>query len=277
MSDEDAERIRQQRKRDEKEREYRARLSRWETRERGKLQSLEKEKQAKYFEQQDQDRRRQRMLEKCASFDDDEEAEHGDELFIVDRTRWRKARRAARQREIEQDARDAKLEAEQAEKLKKESEDFLNRQAELFASMSGLPSTSADGASGEPKKLKLLAPTTKTETDAEKARPKPKAAAVFAGADEDEDQGKKKRELIPLDYSDDEDEDKKAEKKKRKVQELVAAIPKDKEGLWNYTIHWEKFSEVGPKLERAFCSSQADPLSSNLTGYGQGEVTPVCG
>lgn len=258
MSDEDAERIRQQRKRDEKEREYRARLSRWETRERGKLQSLEKEKQAKYFEQQDQDRRRQRMLEKCASFDDDEEAEHGDELFIVDRTRWRKARRAARQREIEQDARDAKLEAEQAEKLKKESEDFLNRQAELFASMSGLPSTSADGASGEPKKLKLLATTTKTETDAEKARPKPKAAAVFAGADEDEDQGKKKRELIPLDYSDDEDEDKKAEKKKRKVQELVAAIPKDKEGLWNYTIHWEKFSEVGFKFERAFCSSQAD-------------------
>jgi len=85
MSDEDAERIRQQRKRDEKEREYRSRLSRWETRERGKLQSLEKDKQAKYFEQQDNDRRRQTMLEKCATFDDDEEAEHGDELFVVDR------------------------------------------------------------------------------------------------------------------------------------------------------------------------------------------------
>lgn len=85
MSDEDAERMRQQRKREEKEREYRARLSRWETRERGKLQGLEKDKQAKYFEQQDNDRRRQTMLEKCANFDDDEEAERGDELFIVDR------------------------------------------------------------------------------------------------------------------------------------------------------------------------------------------------
>jgi RNA-binding protein 25 len=85
MSDEDAERMRLQRAREEKEREYRSRLARWETRERGKLQSLEKEKQVKYHEQQDIDRRRQRMLEKCASFDDDEEAEHGDELFIVDR------------------------------------------------------------------------------------------------------------------------------------------------------------------------------------------------
>lgn len=191
------------------------------------------------------------MLEKCASFDDDEEAEHGDELFIVDRTRWRKARRAARQREIEQDARDAKLEAEQAEKLKKESEDFLNRQAELFASMSGLASTSADGAAGEPKKLKLLAPTVKADTDAEKARPKPKAPAVFAGAEEEEDQTKKKRELIPLDYSDDEDEEKKAEKKKRKVKELVAAIPNDKESLWKYTIHWEKLSEVRQQRQQS--------------------------
>lgn len=85
MSDEDAERMRQQRKREEKDREYRARLSRWETRERGKLQALEKDKQARYFEQQDNDRRRQTMLEKCASFDDDEQAEHGEELFIVDR------------------------------------------------------------------------------------------------------------------------------------------------------------------------------------------------
>lgn len=244
MSDEDAERMRQQRKREEKEREYRARLSRWETRERGKLQGLEKDKQAKYFEQQDNDRRRQMMLEKCANFDDDEEAERGDELFVVDRTRWRKARRAARQKEIEQDARDAKLEAEQAEALKRESEDFLNRQAALFASMSGSLATNPDATAGEPKKLKLLAPTAKADTEAEKARTKPKAVAVFAGADEDEDAGKKKRELIPLDYSDDEDSEKKAEKKKKKVKELVAAIPNDKESLWSYHIHWEKFNEA---------------------------------
>jgi len=165
-------------------------------------------------------------------------------LTVHNRTRWRKARRAARQREIEQDTRDAELEAEQAEALRKESEDFLNRQAELFASMSGSTSTNPDATSGEPKKLKLLAPTVKAETDAEKARSKPKAAAVFAGADDDEDAGKKKRELIPLDYSDDEDSEKKAEKKKRKVKELVAAIPNDKEGLWGYEIHWEKFNEV---------------------------------
>jgi RNA-binding protein 25 len=165
-------------------------------------------------------------------------------------TRWRKARRAARQREIEQDARDAKIEAEQAEALKKESEDFLNRQAALFASMSGgATSSNIDATTGEPKKLKLMTPVAKTESDADKAKSKPKAnaaaAAVFAGADEDDDTNKKKRELIPLNYSDDEEDvEKKLEKKKRKVKELVSAIPTEKEALWKYEIRWDELNEV---------------------------------
>ena len=85
MSDEDAERQRQARKREQMEQQYRLRLSNWEKREKGRMQTLERDKHAKYSDAKSEDRRRTEMLEKCASFDDDEEAERGGELFIVDR------------------------------------------------------------------------------------------------------------------------------------------------------------------------------------------------
>lgn len=122
--------------------------------------------------------------------------------------------------------------------MKRESEEFLSKQAELFASMKGI-SVGVDASNNEPRKLKLAAPA-----PAEESKPKPKPSAVFA-ADEEEEGAKKKRQLIPLTYSDDEDdEDTKAEKKKRKVKDLVSAIPNDKAGLWSYEVRWDKLSEV---------------------------------
>lgn len=169
------------------------------------------------------------------------------------RARWRKYRAAARRREIEQDERDAELEAQQAEALKKESEDFLNRQAELFASMKGTTMFAESSASGEPKKLKLAA------MGDDYSRTKSKAPAVFAG-DEEEDTNKKKRELIPLSYSDDEDDDTKAEKKKRKAKDLVDAIPNDKQGLWAYETQWGKVTEVRYELSfEDLCVSVGSP------------------
>lgn len=85
QTDEEAERSRQLRLRQQAEREYHTRLQRWEQREKGKLQALEREKQAKFHEAQDNDRRRTQMLEKCAAFDDDEEMERGHETYIIDR------------------------------------------------------------------------------------------------------------------------------------------------------------------------------------------------
>ena len=163
-----------------------------------------------------------------------------------DRVRWRKQRQQARRREIEQDAQDARREAEEAAALQKESEEFLARQADMFSAMSGSATLNPDATSGEPPKLKLLA-VQPTEKQAEegKSKPKPKAAAAFAAADEDETSGTKKRELIPLNYSDDEDDEEKVEKKKRKVKELVSAIPTDKAGLWRYDVKWEQLNEVG--------------------------------
>lgn len=85
MSDEDIERARLRRVQEQNEQQYHQRLSRWQVRERSRTQALEREKQQKYYEQQDSDKRRQKNLEMCIRFDDDEEAETGNEPFIVDR------------------------------------------------------------------------------------------------------------------------------------------------------------------------------------------------
>ncbi|KAL7007880.1 hypothetical protein EMMF5_002527 [Cystobasidiomycetes sp. EMM_F5] len=261
LSDEDAERLRQQRQHEDNERQYRQRLSRWEAREKTKSSQVDRDRQSKHNETQADERRRLDMLARCRNFDDDEEAENGNEAFIVDRyesilqsllksaadrcleisrMRWRNQRRQASRREREQDQRDAELEAEEAERLKQESDQFLARQAEMFASMSA--SSSKPEGSGEPTKLKLVGSAT-VDTRAEE-KLKAKAPAIFTAADEDdEDRGKKKRELIPLSYSDDEDEDTKAQKKQRKLKDLVGSIPNDKNGLWKYNVHWEQLNE----------------------------------
>ena len=85
VSDEDAEQQRQARKREQMEQQYRLRLGNWEKREKSRMQTVDREKQTKYSDAKNQDRRRTEMLEKCASFDDDDEVERGDELFIIDR------------------------------------------------------------------------------------------------------------------------------------------------------------------------------------------------
>ncbi|PKK63482.1 hypothetical protein RhiirC2_758218 [Rhizophagus irregularis] len=44
---------------------------------------------------------------------------------------------------------------------------------------------------------------------------------------------RKRRILVSIEYSDNEDDENKTEEKKKKIKELVATIPTDKEGLWN--------------------------------------------
>lgn len=85
MSDEDAERARLQRQRDQADQQFRTRLAAWEKRERGRQVTLNREKADKAHEANGDDRRRTERLEKCATFDDDEEMERGNELFLTDR------------------------------------------------------------------------------------------------------------------------------------------------------------------------------------------------
>lgn len=277
LSDEDVERTRLRRIQEQNEQQYHQRLSRWQVRERGRTQALDRERQQKYYEQQDSDKRRQSNLEQCSKFDDDEEAEYGNEPFIVDRGRWRKQRQQARRRELEQDAQDARREAEEAAALQKESEEFLARQASMLSSMSDSAALDPTATSGEPPKLKLLAVPAVDKKPEDAAKAKPKAAAAFAAADaEDEAAGKKKRELIPLNYSDDEDDEDKIEKKRKKVKELVSAIPTDKAGLWRYDVKWEELNEVShsqssSRWDRKLTRKPID------AAHGPGKDSPIRG
>lgn len=177
------------------------------------------------------------------------------------RTRWRAQRKAFRQREINEDKKDAELETQQLEKLQKQSESFLNQQADAFAKMTagtaantkrtGTPAEEAGG----PIKLSL-AERAKKEQEVKPVEVAPRSRpAAFGAADDQEETGKKKRELVRLTYSDDEGEvedenergltqEEKVERRKRKIKELVDTIPTSKEGLWAYEIRWERMTEV---------------------------------
>lgn len=147
------------------------------------------------------------------------------------------------------------------EKLQKQSESFLNQQADAFAKMTAgatvnhkRTGTPAEDAGG-PIKLSLAERAKKEqEVKPVEIAPRPRPAA-FGAADEQEETGKKKRELVRLTYSDDEggDDDEnergltqeeKVERRKRKIKELVETIPTTKEGLWAYEIRWDRLTEV---------------------------------
>jgi RNA-binding protein 25 len=198
--------------------------------------------------------------ERLATWDDDREVERGRELFYVDRNRWRAQRRMEREKEIAADRRDQELEQQQMEALKRESEAFLDKQAAIFAKMAdGKRRTGASLDDSTPIKLSFGAPKAPSSAAAAgggaggaggEAQPR-RPAVLGAAEDEDEGAGRKRRELIPLSYSDDEDEDEKGlneeekmERRKKKVQEIVASIPAEKEGLWNFTIDWSQIDEV---------------------------------
>ena len=109
--------------------------------------------------------------------------------------------------------------------------------------MSKSATINPDATSGEPTRLKLVAPVPNQAKDESKVKAKP-SAAFARGMDDEEDGAKKRRELIPLSYSDDEDDATKAEKKKRKLKDMVSAIPNEKAGLWVYEVKWDKLNGV---------------------------------
>lgn len=216
-----------------------------------------------------EDRDRVFMRERLADWDDDREAEKGREAFYSDRCvlvqltvavapplrsdlillpcrqRWRAQRKPFRARELEADARDRALEAEQLARASKDAESFLDQQADLLAAMNEGKLKTATG--DEPAVKLSFGAASKPVVKA----PAPVRAAAFGSADDD-DEGKKKRALIPLSYSDDEDTTKPAKstlsrgEQVRKAKEIEDGVPKTKEALWDYHLRWPLVTEVRP-------------------------------
>ncbi|KAK4700504.1 RNA-binding protein 25, partial [Phenoliferia sp. Uapishka_3] len=249
-TDEERERERLERERREAEAMYRDRERRLEQRERGRIQNVERERARERGIADQEDRDRVAMRERLSTWDDDKEAERGHETFYSDRQRWRAQRRPFRAREIDSDARDRAIEAQQIAALHKESEDFLERQADMFAKIT----------EGKNRAVPRLLPAdegVKLSFGAVTSKVAPKAQApirpTVLGIAEDEDEGKKKRELIKLDYSDDEEEKERKAKakpyrmtereKERKARDIKEDIPTSKEDLWSHRVAWSELTE----------------------------------
>ena len=151
-----------------------------------------------------------------------------------------------------EDRRDAEVEQAQLEELRKQSDAFLDKQADMFAKMAdGKRKTGVSIDDSTPIKLSLAERVVERKEAAkpvEVLRP-----AAFGAADDAEEVGKKKRELIPLNYSDDEEEDEeekgmtadeKMERRRKKIKQLVESIPTDQAGLWAWEVRWDKLTEV---------------------------------
>jgi RNA-binding protein 25 len=99
------------------------------------------------------------------------------------------------------------LELQQLEALRKESEDFLNRQAEMFKKMGeGKRKTGGDLSLDENTPIKLsFGSSSKVEKVTEVVEERKIRERKVNMMDEDEEEsGKRKRELVPLHYSDEE-------------------------------------------------------------------------
>ncbi|GAA96851.1 uncharacterized protein L969DRAFT_94885 [Mixia osmundae IAM 14324] len=253
LSDEDQERMRIEDDRREAAAAYRQREARWTMHERNREAALAKEKQRERQAILDQDREHAHMRDRLAHFDDDQESAKGRELFLTDRVHWRKLRSDMRARERELDERDARAEAEQLEAVKRDSEDFLNKQAEMFNRMTaGAPEDSgpiklnfAGPTKPDPNAMEIDTPQTKAPTKPKESASVPRLAAPAVFDDDDDATAKKKRSLIPLDYSEIEEaetrgmsETQKKAWRTEKLKHIVSTIPVEKEPLFAMPIKW---------------------------------------
>ncbi|THV03664.1 hypothetical protein K435DRAFT_835728 [Dendrothele bispora CBS 962.96] len=249
---------RQEARRKDEERSFRDRERRYEPRERARISALERqlarERDMKFAE----DRDRIEMRERLAVWDDDE----SDELFYVDRARWRASRARRLEQEEASDAKSRKFEEQEAENLRRESEAFLARQMDEMQALADEQRKAGllldDGA---PVKLNVsLAPATSKEAG---GAGKPDKATVFSQEEEEEEEATKRRKvpLVKLDFSVAET----GEKLKERLENIRQSVPRDKESLFKAKVRWDGLTDI--VIDRKF-----EPLVKKLMIKYLGEM-----
>ncbi|KAI8881728.1 hypothetical protein K501DRAFT_252596 [Backusella circina FSU 941] len=235
MTDEEMEKKRREKHDRDVENAYRQREKRFEMRESSRVREHEKDLKRERDEEENEARDRVYWAERLANWDDQVEMEKGEEIYYIDRSRWRKMREAITRRENERDEEDRRREvyeveqekrrAEEEEKQKKESR-VLTRETDLGK------------IALKPTKLNFNLPI--------------KRNANLGGGDDDdddEDGNKKRRVLIPLDYSDIEMQQTEelpeisAEERAKRVKALIDSIPSSQQDLWSYQVKWDELDE----------------------------------
>lgn len=154
--------------------------------------------------------------------------------------RWRHLRSRRLEAEQTADEKSRMFEEQEAENLKRESEDFLARQMDEMQALAEEQRKAGllldDGA---PVRLNV---SIATGTSKEKEPPAKEKATVFAAEEEEEEDGIKKRKvpLVKLDFSVAES----GEQAKERLERIKGAVPHDKETLFKAKVRWDGLSDV---------------------------------
>ena len=153
--------------------------------------------------------------------------------------RWRHLRQRRLEAEEDADEKSRRFEEQEAENLRRESEDFLARQMDEMQALAEEQRKAGllldDGA---PVRLNvsIAGPSAK-----EKEPPAKEKATVFAHDEEEEDGMKKRRApLVKLDFSVAET----GEQVKERLERIRQSVPHDKETLFKAKVRWDGLTDV---------------------------------
>lgn len=243
-TDEELEQERKEARRRDEENSYKDRERRYEPRERARIQALERAIARERQTRENEERDRVEMRSRLDIWDDDE----SDELFYVDRARWRHLRSRRLEAEEAADGKSRRFEEQETENLRRESEVFLAKQMDELQALADEQRKAGmlldDGA---PVRLQvsLSAPPPKESSTA----PKEKAKAVVFNHDEEEEEAVKARkiQLVKLDFSVAES----SEKIQERLEKIRDSVPQDKDTLFAAKVRWDGMNDsmIDKKME----------------------------
>ncbi|KAG5518842.1 hypothetical protein PMAC_002372 [Pneumocystis sp. 'macacae'] len=228
---EEIERERKNKKQKELEIAFHEREKRWLNREKSRTSALEREMNRDKEEAFREAKDREIMSRRLAEWDDDLEAERAMEEYYKDRSSWLRHRIVFRSREMEMDARDRALEERQDSEKSK-----VNTNANFFPKKHLIEHTLVEsGINKDSGPIKLTFSSVKKQIDL----PKRVVSEVEKLLEDDDDlyTRNKKPILLPLDYDDVETVEDNETRIKR-IKDIVASVPSEKEGLWSWPIKW---------------------------------------
>ncbi|KAG8901365.1 hypothetical protein FRB99_005375 [Tulasnella sp. 403] len=247
-TDEELEREKRQARARQEEISFRDRERRYEPRERQRIAAIERTLAREAVVKESQERDRAALKASLEAWDDDE----SDELFYLERAKWRARRAHALAAENAQDTSSRNLELREAEHLRLESERFLARQMDDLRSLAeeqrkaGLLLVGEDAGPlrlnmsmglGESTGIATPSATAAANAPAAAAIEKRVAPPVFGDVDEEEETfGRKRRKgLVKLDFGLADGE----EANKERLNKLKEGISKDKDILFKFKVRWE--------------------------------------
>lgn len=239
-TDEELEADRKEARRRDEENSFKDRERRYEPRERQRIQAIERAIARQEAQREAEERDRHEMRKRLDIWDDDE----SDELFYIDRARWRHMRSRRLESEQAADEKSRKYEEQEAENLRKESEEFLARQMDEMQSLAEEQRKAGmlldDGA---PVRLNVsIAPIGVPGKEVPKEK-----TTVFAEEEEEEDALKKRKmPLVKLEFSVTES----SEQVKERLLRIKESVPRDKDTLFKAKARWDGLNDS--MLDRKF-------------------------